>query len=76
MNRERRKNLKKAVSLVNDAVNIIGEVKDEEEEALGNMPESLMYSDQAVQMDENIGTLNECVDQLEQVLCLLEDMGL
>lgn len=45
MNKQRRKKLAEASSLIAQAQSIIEEVKDEEEEARYNLPESLQDSE-------------------------------
>lgn len=66
MNNQRRKRLKEVIDLINQANSIIEEVKDEEEEALNNLPENLQDTERAESMQE-------CIDQLEEIYDDLTD---
>lgn len=66
MNNQRRKRLKEAVDLIERATAVIEEIKDEEQEALENLPENLQESERAENMQE-------CVDLLEEIQSDLED---
>ena len=66
MNRARRKSLKAILERMDELTAIIEEVKeelqgvmDEEEEALGNLPESLQEGERGQQMQEYIDTMTE-----------------
>lgn len=61
MNAERRKQLQ-------TAKDIIEEVKSEEEEAKGNLPDSLQYGEQGDKMDEAINAMDEALSQLDTAM--------
>ena len=65
MNNIRRKEIQKAITLMEAAKEILEAVRDEEQEALDNMPESLQYSERGEQMQEYISTLDDKIDYLE-----------
>lgn len=65
MNNERRKILKQAVSLLEQANELISGVLDEEQDAFDNMPEGLQMSERGEQIEENIGTLENITDELD-----------
>lgn len=54
MNKVRRKRLAEAIDLINQAKGILEEVKDEEQEAYDNLPESFQYGERGEQMQEYI----------------------
>ena len=69
MNNQKRKRLKEAIELMERATAIIEEIKDEEQEALENLPENLQESERAENMQE-------CIDLLEEIQSDLEDRGI
>ena len=66
MNKARRKAIKEACELIQRATEIITEVRDEEDEALNNLPESFQYGEKGEAMEEAIDTLSDAVDYLEE----------
>lgn len=74
MNRDRRKELAEAITLLNgaqesleSAKDIIDSVRDEEEEAYDNLPESLQEGEKGEVMQVNIDSLDEIVSELEDI---------
>ena len=65
MNDLRRKRLKEAVELIEQSTAVIEEIKDEEQEALENLPENLQESERADNMQECIDSLEEIYEDLE-----------
>lgn len=65
MNAARRKEIGKAVQLLEDAKNILEYVCDEEEEAFDNMPESLQESERGEAMAEAIEILSYNYEELQ-----------
>ena len=68
MNEERRKNLDRALQLIEDAKSIVDEMKGAEEEALENLPESMQSGDKGEKMQVTIDALSEAYDSLESAL--------
>ena len=66
MNAQRRKDIAKAIVLIEEAIAILDNVAEEEREAFDNLPESLQYSERGEQMDE-------CADASEDVSRELTD---
>ena len=66
MNNKRRKELRRAISMIETALNIVNSVKDEEEDAMCNYPENL----QGTETYENMET---AVDTMEEVASVIED---
>ena len=74
MNNTRRKAIKevmKKLGAIQEDFNLIKEeleaIKDEEEEAMYNMPESLQYTDRYYAMEEAAENLNSAFDSLESL---------
>lgn len=74
MNNARRKTLKQAVALLENANNIIESVLDEEQDSYDNLPEGLMDSDRGTQMEENIDTLSNIQDEISNFIDELTSM--
>ena len=72
MNQQRRTKLKKARGLVSEAKEIVESVRDEEQEAYDNLPESIMDSERGERMEEAIDLLDSAVSNLESAE---EDIG-
>lgn len=66
MNNMRRKNVMEALELIEKARNILEEVKDEEQAAYNNLPESLQYGERGEQMQENVDAIEEYLSYLEE----------
>ena len=65
MNKQRRKEIAKAIDLIEQAREILEAVLDEEQEAFDNMPESLQSSERGETMEEYISTIEDFLDYLE-----------
>lgn len=65
MNKARRRELERAIVLMDKAREILEEVLEQEQEAFDNMPESLQCSERGEQMEEYIATMEEAVDNLD-----------
>jgi len=74
MNAMRRKQIARAIQMIYDAQEIIEMVKEEEQEAFDNMPESLQESERGETMYDNIDTLSEISDNLIDMTTELEEM--
>ena len=73
MNRQRRKDLKSVIEnleVLHDTIEEISEclqnIRDEEEEAFENLPESLQESERGQQMQEYIDTMESVIDLLNE----------
>lgn len=65
MNKVRRKEIARAIELMEQAREILEAVRDEEQEAFDNMPEGLQCSERGETMEEYIYTIEECLDALD-----------
>ncbi len=81
MNKERRKRVAEAVEqmaaameYLETAMGLLAEVKDDEEAAYDNLPESLQESERGEAMQEACDTLEEAVDAAQEAFDNLEDV--
>jgi len=65
MNNANRSRLEQAQALINQALEIITEVKDDEEEKFYNLPESLQSSGNGEKMQAGIEHLEEAISAIE-----------
>ena len=73
MNADRRKTLAKLLTQVNDIKSQLETVKDEEQEAFDNMPESLQEGERGQQSQAASDALDSAVQSLEEVESYLEE---
>ncbi len=74
MNKQRRKRLEEASKLIAQAQGIIEEVKDEEQEAHDNLPESIQYGEKGQQMEEYIDMLDEAYGQCDDLMSVIDEI--
>ena len=81
-NNKRRKELRRAIEIIETALDIVNQVKDEEEDSMCNYPENLQgteiyenmetavntMEDAVSNIDDGISSLNEAVSLLEEIL--------
>ena len=65
MNKQRRKELAEIINLIEEARERLEAVRDDEQEAFDNMPESLQYSERGETMEDYISTMDELIDYLD-----------
>lgn len=68
MNKYRRIELKRIISELETLKGCIESVKDEEEQCLDALPDSLRYGDNGDKMEENVSDLDDCVDNISDVI--------
>lgn len=73
MNKDRRQRLSEASSLLDDAIAVIQEVRDEEEEAWSNLPEGLQGSNTGYQMQLVMDKLTDFEDRIESMKDEIDD---
>lgn len=66
MNTNRRKDIAKAIALIQEAMSIIDCAAEEEREAYDNLPEGIQYSERGERMEE-------AAEALESASCELSD---
>ena len=75
MNAQRRKEIAKAISLMEQAREILDATAEEERDAYDNLPEGIQYSERGDQMEEYADTLervfaeiSDYIDELQEVI--------
>lgn len=68
MNKARRKWLENVSAMIAEAKEQLEQIRDEEQEAYDNMPESLQDSDRGNQLYENVDNLDTMASDLEDIL--------
>ena len=68
MNKARRKRLKEAFDKCTEILEILEEVKQEEEEAYENLPDGIRDGDRGEEMQE-------CIEMIEEAAGYIEDAG-
>lgn len=74
MNKARRKELAKALELLDAAKTILEQVAEEEQEAYDNLPESIQVSERGEQIYDNADTLGGYMDDLDDMMTVIEEM--
>lgn len=75
MNAARRKEIERAIDLLYQAKEIIENVRDDEQDAYDNMPESLQYSERGERMSENVDALDNAADNdIEDIITNLNEI--
>lgn len=74
MNKQRRKRLAEASALISKAQEIIESVKDDEQEAHDNLPDSIQYGEKGQQMEEYIDSLDEAYGQCEEAISVIDEI--
>lgn len=81
MNNKRRKELRRAIDMIEAALDIVNSVKDEEEDAMCNYPENLQGTETYENMEVAVDTMEEVtsaiedgVDSLNNAVSLLEEI--
>lgn len=65
MNDKRRKKLKQAQDLISQAIQIIEDARDEEQDSYDNLPESMADGDRGAKMEEAIDNMEDALSDLE-----------
>lgn len=74
MNKSRRAELKKALSFLGQARDIIEYCRDEEQDAYWNLPESLQESERGESMSECIDSMDEAVSSIDDCVASLDEV--
>lgn len=68
MNRKRREILKRAKDRLGEASSLISRALDEEEDCLGNLPDSLMDSEQYEKMEGAVDALSDASENINDAI--------
>ena len=73
MNKLRRKEIGKAIQLLDEAKEILETARDEEQEYFDSMPESLQGGDKGQEAEIAVGILDDVVSMLDDALASVGD---
>ena len=73
MNNKRRKELRRAIEIIETALDIVNQVKDEEEDAMYNYPENLQGTETYETMEVTVDTMEEVASAIEDAVDSLND---
>lgn len=73
MNAQRRKEIQKAIALIENAKEILEYVAEEEGNAFDNLPESIQYSERGERMEEIKDNIEDVCSELEYQIEDLQD---
>ena len=74
MNNERRKKIKYATSLLNQARDIINDVMSDEDLAFNNLSEGLQCTLRDEQMENNVSEMEEAIDNIDEAMDNLNNL--
>lgn len=73
MNKPRRNELNKIIDSLYELQDKIDSLKDDEETAFDNLPESLQYSEKGETMETIIQYLEDALDNIEEAISNIDD---
>lgn len=74
MNKQRRKRLGKAFDLVSEAMEILEDIKTEEQESYDNLPDNFQDGDKGEEMQNYIEMLEEASNYLDDANSVIEQI--
>lgn len=74
MNKNRRKEIESIIEELESLGSRIEAVKEEEDDAFNNIPESLQYSEKGELMEQNVEDLDEAFNGLSEVVEELQEI--
>lgn len=74
MNKQRRKALQKIVDILIEQNDILEAVKDEEQDAMDNVPESLQESEKYEAMEEAVDSMDDAMSNLQDIIESLSEI--
>lgn len=75
MNKERREELLDVIDLLEEAKDRIGEIREEEEDALYSLPEGLQESSRGFAMQDAMDTLDGFTDSIDKIQYQIEEFA-
>ena len=74
MNKERRRELRVAITRLEEAYEHLNEVLADEQDAFDNLPEGLQASERGEEMEEGISTMEDALESLDEIRGSLEEL--
>jgi len=75
MNKERREELLEITELLDEAIDRIGDIRDEEEDALYSLPEGFQESSRGLAMQDAMDALDGFVDSIDKIRSKIEEFA-
>lgn len=72
MNKERRDRLSDVIASLEEAKDLLEDVKNDEQDAFDNMPVGLQGSERGSKMEDYIELMEDAVDQIDNVCTFIE----
>lgn len=66
MNKDRRQQLRDVKDSLDEAISLLNDIKDEEQDAFDNLPENFQESKRATRMTEAIDAIDEAISSIEE----------
>ena len=73
MNKIRRKHLSEIQDRLSDIISDLNEIRDEEETAYENLPDSIQFSERGDAMSEAFDNIDEAISMLEDASSYIDD---
>lgn len=73
MNKARRKMIEEVIAGLEDLIGQAEAIRDEEQEALENIPESLRGSERYEQSEAAVSALEDAISSMEEASCSIEE---
>lgn len=73
MNKSKRKRLEKAVTFMELALDVISDVRYEEQDSMSNMPENLQNSDRYSDMESAVDNMEDSEEIIKEILELISE---
>lgn len=73
MNKQRRKDLQRAIELLEEAKSIVEDSSTEEQAGFDNLPESLQGAERGEKMEENVSSLDEAVSSTDDAINSIQE---
>ena len=73
MNNKRRKELRRAIDVIETALDIVNQVKDEEEDSMYNYPENLQGTETYENMETAVDTMDDVVSNIDDGISSLNE---
>lgn len=74
MNNQRRKEIAKAIRLIDEAKTILENIEYEEQESYDNLPESLQETERGEKMTDAIDSLSEAQNDIDNIIDNLQEI--
>lgn len=74
MNKDRRKRLATIVDAIDEQMGELEYLRDEEQEAFDNLPESIQYSDRGSEMEDGISEMDDLYNDLEDIRDRIQEL--